>query len=232
MNHLNFDLLDIDGAVRETGEAAGFDRSDFLKKGAIAGGGVIAGGAIFGQYLDTAEAAISRRKSKRNDIRILNFALTLEELEADFYRMAKSNSVFGTDSQLQRYTEWVAGHEAQHVLFLRGAIRSLGGRPVKKPKFEFGDRITDVAKYRGTAQVLEDIGVRAYLGQASRIQSPKLLKAAGTILAIEARHSSWIRFINAPAVADTPTNVLPAPTTFDKPSSERSTLSKAGAFIK
>ena len=231
MNNLNFELLDIDGAVRETAEAAGFDRSDFLKKGAIAGGGLIAGGALFGPYLDTAEAAISRRKSKKNDIRILNFALTLEFLEADFYRMAKSNSVSGTDPQLQRYTEWVAGHEAQHVRFLQGAIRAQGGRPGKKPNFEFGDRVTDVAKYRGTAQVLEDIGVRAYLGQASRILQPKLLTAAGSILAIEARHSSWIRFINAPSVADTPTNVLPAPTTFDKPATEGATLSKARAFI-
>lgn len=232
MNHLNFELLDIDGAVREAGEAAGFDRSDFLKKGAIAGGGLIAAGAMFGPYLDTAEAAISRRKSKRNDIKILNFALTLEELEADFYRTANSNRVYGTDTQLQRYTEFVAGHEAQHVLFLRGAIRDQGGKAVKKPHFEFGDTVTDVARYRGTAQVLEDIGVRAYLGQASRILQPKLVTAAGTILAIESRHSSWIRFLNAPAVADTPTNALPAPTTFDKPATERVTLSKAGGFIK
>ncbi len=232
MNHLNFELLDIDGAVREAGEAAGFDRSDFLKKGAIAGGGLIAGAALFGPYLDDAEAKISSHKSKRNDIKILNFALTLEMLEASFYREANSNRVYGTDIQLQRYSEWVAGHEAQHVTFLKGAIRDQGGKAVKRPNFDFGDTVTDQARYRGTAQVIEDIGVRAYLGQASRIHQPKLLTAAATILAIEARHSSWIRFLNAPAVADTPTNALPAPTTFDKPASEKATLRKAGGFIK
>jgi len=187
---------------------------------------------MFTQYLDTAEAAISRRKSKRNDIKILNFALTLEMLEAKFYRLAEANKVFGTNVQLQRYTEWVAGHEAQHVQFLKGAIRAQGGRPVSKPDFQFGDAVTDEAKYRTTAQAVEDIGVRAYLGQAARIFQPKLLTAAGTILATEARHASWIRFLNAPAVADTPVGALPAPRTFDKPASERATLSKAGPFIK
>ncbi|MEJ7784280.1 MAG: ferritin-like domain-containing protein [Solirubrobacteraceae bacterium] len=232
MNNLNFELLDIDGAVRETGEAAGFDRSDFLKKGAIAGGGLIAGGAMFGPYLDTAEAAISRRKSKRNDIKILNFALTLEMLEAEFYRLANSNRVYGTNAPLQRYTEWVAGHERQHVRALEAAIREQGGRKVGKPDFQFGDAVTDVAKYRATAQLVEDVGVRAYLGQASRILQPALLKAAGSILATEARHASWIRFLNTPAVAGTPEDALPAPRTFDKPASERATRRKAGEFIK
>jgi len=187
---------------------------------------------MFTQYLDTAEAAISRRKSKRNDIKILNFALTLEFLEAEFYRLAESNKVYGANAQLLRYTEWVAGHEAQHVQFLRGAIRAQGARPISKPNFEFGDAVTDEAKYRATAQTLEDVGVRAYLGQAARIFQPKLVTAAGTILSIEARHASWIRFLNAPAVADTPEGALPAPRTFDKPASERATLSKAGGFIK
>ncbi len=229
MSHLNFDLLDTDGAVRESGEAAGFDRSDFLKKGAIAGGGLIAGGAMFGQYLDTAEAAISRRKSKRNDIKILNFALTLEFLEAEFYRLAVANRAFGTNVALQRFAEVVAAHEAKHVSFLRGTLKSSA---VKKPKFDFGAAVTDPAMFAATAQVLEDTGVRAYLGQAAHIFQPKILTVAATILAIEARHSSWIRFLNAPAVADTPTNALPAPTTFDKPATERVTLSKAGGFIK
>jgi len=232
LNNLNFELLDTDGAVRESAEAAGLDRGDFLKKSALAGGGVLAGGALFGQYLDTAEAAISSRKSKRNDIKILNYALTLEMLEAEFYRLANSNNVFGSNTQLQRYTEFVAGHEAQHVLALQGAIRSQGGRPVKKPDFQFGDAVTDEAKYRATAQVIEDVGVRAYLGQAAHIFQPKLLTVAATILAIEARHSSWIRFLNTAAVADTPEDALPAPRTFDKPASERATLSKAGGFIK
>ena len=232
MNHLNLELLDIDGAVRESGEAAGLDRSSFLKKSALAGGGVIAGGAMFTQYLDTAEAAISRRKSKRNDIKILNFALTLEFLEAEFYRLANSNKAYGTNAQLQRYTEWVAGHEAQHVQFLKGAIRAQGGRAVRKPDFQFGDAVTDETKYRATAQALEDVGVRAYLGQAARISQRKLVTAAGTILATEARHASWIRYLNTTPVAGTPEGALPAPRTFDKPASERATLSKAGPFIK
>jgi len=232
LNHLNFELLDIDGALGDSAEEVGLDRGAFLKKGAIAGGGLVAGGAFFGQYLDDAEAAISRRKSKRNDIKILNFAYTLELLEAEFYDQAFKNRIFGADPQLARYTEWVRGHEAQHVLALRGAIRDQGGRAVRKPDFQFGDTVTDVAKYRQTAQQIEDIGVRAYLGQASRILQGPILTVAGTILAVEARHASWIRFLNAPAVPGTPTTALPAPQTFDNPTSEAATLRAAGRFIR
>jgi len=118
------------------------------------------------------------------------------------------------------------------VLALQGAIKAMGGRPVSKPDFQFADAVTDEGKYRATAEVLEETGVRAYLGQAAHIFQPKILTVAATILAIEARHASWIRFLNVTPVADTPPDALPAPRTFDKPASERATLSKAGGFIK
>ena len=228
MNHLNLESLDTDGAVRDAAEAVGLDRNAFLRKSALAGGGLVAGGAFF-SLLGPAEAAISSHKSKRNDVKILNYALTLEFLESEFYSLAVANKAYGASPQLQRFAEVVAEHEAKHVSFLKGA---LGSAAVKKPTFDFGAAVTDPAMYTATAQVLEDTGVSAYLGQAAHIQQGPILTAAATILAIEARHASWIRFLNAPAVADTPAPALPAPSTFDKPASERSILSKAGGFIK
>jgi len=222
-HQLNLEVLDADGAIRESAEAAGLDRGDFLRKGALAGGGLIAGSAMFGTFLASAEAAISTTKrSKANDVKILNYALTLEFLEAEFYKQAVANQAYGTSADLKRFAEVVADHEADHVKFLRGA---LGAKAIKKPKFDFADAVTDQAKFASTSQVLEDTGVSAYLGQVKNLFQGSVLAAAGTIATVEARHASWIRFING---------VTPAPMDFDKPKSEKAILKAVGAtgFIK
>jgi len=228
LNQLNLESIDTDGALRDTAEATGLDRGAFLKKSALAGGGLVAGGAFF-SHLGPAEAAISRRKSRTNDKRILNFALTLEFLEAEFYRLALANRAFGANPQLQRFTEVVAAHEAQHVKFLK---KALGRSAISKPRFDFGAAVTDPAMFARTSQVLEDTGVSAYLGQAANIFQGPILTAAGTILTVEARHAAWIRFILEPADPTTPVPALPSPRTFDRPASERATLRKAAPFIK
>jgi rubrerythrin len=220
---LNLDLLDADGAIRDSAEAAGIDRGDFLKKTALAGGGLIAGGAFFSQYLGTAEAAISKTKrSKANDVKILNYALTLEFLEAAFYKQAVANQAYGTDANLKKFAEIVAKHEASHVKFLKSA---LGSSAIKSPTFDFGKAVTDTETFRATAEVLEDTGVSAYLGQVANIFQAGVLGAAGTIATVEARHASWIRFING----DTP-----APSGFDVRKSEATILKAVTAtgFIK
>jgi Ferritin-like domain len=215
---LNLEVLDADGAIRESAEAAGLDRSDFLRKGVLAGGGLIAGSAIFGTYLSSAEAAISStRKSKKNDVAILNYALTLEYLEAAFYAQAVANAAYGASADLKRFAETVAEHEATHVKFLKGALKSSA---IKSPKFDFGDTVTNPAKFAATSQVLEDTGVSAYLGQVKNVFQPAILGAAGTIATVEARHAAWIRFING---------ATPAPGSFDKPRSEKAILKAVGA---
>jgi rubrerythrin len=221
--HFKLDVVDADGAIRESAEGAGLDRSDFLKKGALAGGGIIAGSAMFGTFLSSAEAAISTTKrSKANDVKILNFALTLEFLEAEFYKLAVANQAYGTNADLKTFAEVVAKHEAGHVSFLR---KALGPKAIKKPTFDFGDAVTNQAKFAATSQILEDTGVSAYLGQVKHISQAAILGAAGTIATVEARHASWIRFINGAS---------PAPATFDKPKSEKAILKAVGAtgFIK
>lgn len=227
MSHLpNLDVLDADGAIRDSAEAIGLDRGDFLKKGALAGGGLLVGGAMFGPLLASAEAKIStRHRSAKNDIKILNFALTLEFLEAEFYKQAEEHKVYGANPQLKRFVEVVADHEGRHVSFLRGA---LGSKAIKKPKFDFRDTVTDPTKFAATSQVLEDTGVMAYLGQVANIKQGSVLKAAGTIATVEARHASWIRFINGGAGPATAVKDLPAPNTFDKRRSEKAILKAVG----
>lgn len=126
---------------------------------------------------------------------VLNFALTLEELEAEFYVMgmgasglipAADRQIFGT----------IRDHEVAHVQFLRNA---LGSAAVAKPTFDFtaGGAFTPFSNYeqfKALAQAFEDTGVRAYKGQAPvLLQSKPVLRAALTIHSVEARHASEVR---------------------------------------
>ena len=230
MTDLKLEHVDLDGSIRSAAEDLGLDRSDFFKKAGIAGAGAVAGASLFGPFLGNAEAAISRNRSSRNDVRILNFALTLEFLEAEFYRLAVRNRAF-TSTEVEAFARTVLAHEQKHVSFLR---KALGSAAVKKPSFDFRDTVTDGNKFNATAQVLEDTGVRAYLGQVGNISSRAVLGAAGTIATVEARHASWIRFLNGGGVLGVAAAKKPAPFTFDKPASERAILSavRGTKFIK
>ena len=216
---LKLETVDVDGALRESAEELGLDRADFFKKAAVGAGGIVAGGALFGPFLDNAAAAISRKRSKRNDVKILNYALTLEFLEAEFYTVAERENQF-TTPEFRQFAATVGAHERAHVRFLRGA---LGSKAVKKPTFGFGDA-TRGAKFNATAQVLEDTGVSAYLGQAANIAQRAVLNAAGTIVTVEARHAAWIRFLNGGGAVGAPKTQQPAPLSFDRPASERAIL--------
>ena len=128
-------------------------------------------------------------------MRILNYALTLEFLEAAFYKQAVANQAFGSGREPQAVCRGRRrSRGAPTSKFLKGA---LGSKAIKSPKFDFGDTVADQAKFAATAQVLEDTGVSAYLGQVKNVFQPGVLSAAGTIATVEARHAAWIRFINS-----------------------------------
>jgi ferritin-like protein len=179
--------LDRDGAIRETAEKVDpFTRASFLKKAGLGAGAVVGGGAFLGAIPSIAMGA----SVPTSDVAILNFALTLEYLEAAFYaEAAKAN--FG--GNVGTFAKIVSAHENAHVAFLKGA---LGKAAVKQPAFDFKGTTTDEAKFKATAQVLEDTGVAAYLGQVGNIKTKKIVLAAASILPVEARHAGWIRGIN------------------------------------
>jgi hypothetical protein len=182
---ITLETIDTDGAIQEAAEAAGFSsRSDFFRKSVYAGGSLVAGGILMGGMPALAAAA---KPSAKQDVAILNFALTLEYLEAAFYTQATSGSALtGAASDLAKT---ITKHEKAHVSFLK---KALGAKAVKSPKFDFGDTVIDQAKFLATAFVLENTGVSAYLGQAGNIKNPAYLGAAATILTIEARHAGAI----------------------------------------
>ena len=193
---LTLEQLDRDGAIQEqVAELAGDTRAEFLRKAAIGGGAVVGSGALLGVLPGVAGAAVPR-----SDIAILNFALTLEFLEAEFYTEAeRSANVLG--AELANFAQVVGRHERAHVAFLR---KALGAKAVKKPRFDFKGTTSDREKFAATAQTLEDTGVAAYLGQTPLIKNKKILAAAGSILPVEARHAAWIRDIRGSGKAPSP----------------------------
>jgi demethoxyubiquinone hydroxylase (CLK1/Coq7/Cat5 family) len=186
--------LDLDGAIRETAaKVDGNTRAAFLKKAGVGAGAVVGSSAFFGVLPSIASAGVAA-----SDVAILNYALTLEYLEAEFYNQARLNKVANGDKDLQSFVNVVARDEAQHVDALKAA---LGTKAVAKPRFDFQDTVTNRKKFVATAQVLEDTGVAAYLGQLGNIKSQAVLAAAGSMMPVEARHAAWIRQIAGAAPA-------------------------------
>jgi Ferritin-like domain len=219
---ITLEALDQDGALRETAEAAGATRADFLKRGGVAGAGFLAGGVLFSGFVSPAEAAISTsRRSKKNDVRIANYALTLEYLESEFYKQANASGAL-TQPEVKVFASITGQHEAAHVKALKAL---LGSAAVKKPRFDFGDTVTNEDKFKQTAQVLEDTGVAAYAGQGPNLLQRPIVKAALSIHSVEARHAAWIRFINSSGgLRNGTVGNYPAPRAFDKALSEKAVL--------
>ena len=199
----NLEEVDVDGAVREAADkVSGDTRMSFLRKGALAGGAALSGGAILSALVPGVASAATKGAPPSSfgagDIGILNYALTLEYLESAFYNAASSNNVAKGDKQLTAFLKTTKTDEAAHVAALS---KALGSKAVKKPSFDFGKAVTDKDTFAATAYVLENTGVHAYIGQAGNISNSAYLLVALSIVTIEARHSGAIGLYLGKAIA-------------------------------
>lgn len=135
-------------------------------------------------------------------IDILNFALTLEYLEDEFYQKGNAAAGLIPASDKTIFTQ-IGKHETQHVAFLKGA---LGAKAVAKPTFDFTGKgafatvFTNYNTFLTVSHALEDTGVRAYKGQAGGLMGdPDLLQYALQVHSVEARHASIVRKLLAAA---------------------------------
>ena len=231
----------IDGArdlIRGAGNRLS-SRRQFMGQTAKVGGGALALSAIGTGSVAAAEDGSEMEEGSVSDLNLLNFALTLERLEATFYAeaLASSGGMFdehdiersdaakvfappGARFSTYQKFEAIRDHERAHVEALTQAIEQGGGDPVSGLEFDFP--YTTVAEFIDIARTLEDIGVAAYARAAPLISNEEYLKAALSIHSVEARHASYLRVLNTQS---------PFPDAFDPALSLDQVLQAAESFI-
>lgn len=183
---IDLDKVDQDEVKMIAGRRGFFKKAgDFSLKGALA-------------YLPIALTLMPKAVKAQSSavIDVLNFALTLEYLEDDFYQMGLAASGLIPADDRTIFMQ-ISKHETAHVAYLKAA---LGSSAVSKPTFDFTagglfpDGFTNYATFLTLSQAFEDTGVRAYKGQAGNlIGDDNTLNAALQIHSVEARHASEVR---------------------------------------
>jgi len=182
--------------------------------------------------VSAAPARFYGQNSKRaaEDVLVFKFADVLEQLETKFYEQALAKfqesdfttAGFANPQVPIEQMKVMAFDEQSHSVALQAALKSFGEEPITTCQFNFDAALGDLATTVATARVVENVGVSAYLGGATLITDPVLLDAAGSILSIEARHSTVLNILSAGAA-------IPSP--FDIPLSPAEILSIASPFI-
>lgn len=187
-------------------------RREFGRR-AVASGvwAAVGASAIGGAVVDlSAQSAIT-------DIDILNFALNLEYLEAEFYTVATTGkriedvgigvsgvgtlggtvggSVVSMDNRVMQVARDIANEEQMHVKLLRTA---LGSAAIAKPAINLaaaGVGFGNMNEFLTLARAFEDVGVTAYNGAAPLISSRAILASAAGIALTEAQHAGALRYL-------------------------------------
>jgi Ferritin-like domain len=170
------------------------------------------------QATSSKTSAAAAGHSMHGDLAIVNYALTLEYLESQFYAKVVSSGLFkGTTlSTLKTF----GAEEDEHVMALKGVAMKLG-RPAARPTGKFP--IKSASQVAMLAATVENLGAAAYLGQAPKIKSKEVLAAALSIHSIEARHAAALNLL---------TKKNPTPNgAFGKPATMQQVLAAVKPFI-
>ncbi len=207
----------------------------FNRRRLLASAGITIGGAalvatpfaVSAQMDSTPMAEGDAMMMFTSPVDVLNYALTLEHLEAAFYRDGLAAigeagiTELGYQPSVFEALTTIGDNEATHVATLTQVITDLGGEPVAEATYDFG--YTDAAGFLQVAQALEDTGVSAYQGAAQfLIDEDDLLTAALTIHGNEARHAAYLALLNGAS---------PFPESFNPTLTPDEVLEIAGPFI-
>ncbi|HYO82970.1 MAG TPA: ferritin-like domain-containing protein [Bryobacteraceae bacterium] len=170
---------------------------------------VALGAGLAGAALVASKAGAQTTGANAGDIRVLNYALALEHLEANFYtrglerfsaqafgtatfgRILGPGTVQGVYTNLTR----IRDHEVAHVQALQAAITQLGGTPVQACTYRFPYNTPD--EFLQVAQTLEETGVMAYNGALAMLTNRQLMAAGAGITTVEARHAAYLNLVNS-----------------------------------
>ena len=230
-----------EAAASTVAPKVGDTRAGFLRKAGLGGAALVGGGALLGGP----GTAFAGHSDSIPDADVLNYALTLEFLEATFYTQALGGpGTSGVHSSRGRFTRGritgarqfagfggrirrhahhfltdIRDHEVEHVDFLRGA---LGAGAVGPCTFDFSVALRNVGNFLETAQLLENTGVMAYDGAIRYVDDGDNLQAGAQIATVEARHAAYLNLINGDN---------PFPSAFDQGKKPSEIFAAASPFI-
>ena len=191
-----------DSALRELADDPS-SRKRFFKM--LGGAGAVSAATVFlaacgddddeGAAAKKAPSASDVKDNNNSDLKVLNYALTLEFLEADFYDQVIASGLV-KDAKVVSIAKKFGSTEQEHVDALIATIKKLGGKPVDAPKTNFQPTLDKGLKaVLETAADVENLGAAAYLGQAGNIKSKEVLAAALAIHTVEARHAAALNIL-------------------------------------
>ncbi len=179
------------------------DNTSISRRGFLTvAGGSLAGGALLSACGDSGDASEGSDETAQfgdGDVGILNYALTLEHLQATFYAELGKSGLFtaGAREALGKFGE----EEDEHIAKLTKEVEKLEGEPAKKPETSFS--LESDSEALEAASTLENVGAAAYLGQLPHIEDGGVLKTVLSIHSVEGRHAAAInQLLKEPTTPD------------------------------
>lgn len=194
--------------------SAQLTRGQLLTRGAALAGAAATLGAM--------GAAEAMAEGGNVDLEVMQFALLLERMEADFYQRGLNEVSFNSPA-VRNMASTFDDNERQHVEAVEQLVRQINGRAGRAPKFDFGDAFSSEDSFVRTAAFFEDTGVWAYNGSTVLIENDDIQQLAGQIVQVEARHAARARRQNGQ---------VPAPRAFDRALTMDQVMNRIRPYIK
>jgi hypothetical protein len=196
--NLTLEELDGDGALQESIAAMyGDSRAEFLRKAVIGGSALLAALA--------APPIVQGDSIKLDDVRIFQYALNFEYLQATFYTQTEqAGTVAKMEPAKAVWARTLGAHERAHVQIIK---KVLGKDATKKPFFNFHGNTETEERFTKTAVAMEDLTTALLTGVTPALKSRGLVAAAFSLLTVEARHAAWARHLSG---------IVPVADSFDR----------------